>query len=393
MLSKLIRRLIVPAIILLMTACVHGAPSPSALPIGAPTASASATPSAGSVLTTSPSSTLESVTLTSTVSSLSQAGHGVGQLAMDDNNLYWTADGRGDIFRYPLHASGNAPIDIFARTQFDQGKVYLSPSDNPIRSGQWLVFADNQIRERRWALRAINTADGTERRIAEGAFPRVLLSFSSDGTWVAWATEDEQIIQDPQTGLTVYNFISEQKTQLGHPASMQNAWYETRVASGRLAANRQTPGGSELDLFDLASGLSRPIALDPTGTMHGLAFDGHWMAWIPGAADTGPTMLYDLQTGLSEIVPHSDENNSGTSPLLAGHWLTWNFSPNQPLLLYDLNTGQYLTVAEPQPGDELTSPAIHGNEIIWCRLRAYHPTPPATEWSYNSTIEWRALPG
>jgi hypothetical protein len=393
MLSKLIRRSIVSAFILLMIGCLRSNSDSSASPTGAPTASASATPPAGSVLTTSPSPTLENVTLTSTISSLSQAGHGVGQLAMDDNYIYWTADGGGDIFRYPFHSSGAAHSEIFALTQFNQGKIYMSPSDNLIRSGNWLVFADNQIRERRWELRAINMADGTERRIAEGAFPQVLLSFSSDGIWVAWATEDEQIIQNPQTGLTIYNFITEQKTQLEHPASVQNAWYETRVASGRLAADRQTPGGSEVDLFDLVSGLSRPIALDRTGTMHGLAFDGHWIAWIPGAADTGPTMLYDLQTGLSEIVPHSDENNSGTSPLLAGHWLTWNFSPGQPLIVYDLDTREYLTIAEPQAGDELTSPAIHGNEIVWCRLRAYHPTPAATEWSFDSTIEWRALPG
>ena len=383
MLRAISRPSVAIATFLLLTACAHGIPGSSESPSVMP---------AASVPTTTISPSLPSITLTSTVSSLSEAGHSVNQLAMDVTYIYWTADGGGGIFRYPLHASGNAQIDSIAQTQFDQGKVYLSPSDSPIRSGQWLVFADNQIRERRWALRAINVADGTERRIAEGAYPLVLLSFSSDGIWVGCATEDEQILQDPQTGLNVYNLQSDLKTLLGHPASMQDAWYETRVASGQLAANRQTPGGSELNLFDLASGLNRLIVSDPTGTMHGLAFDGHRIAWIPGAADTGPTMLYDLQKARSEMVPNSGVNNSGTSPLLAGHWLTWDFAPGQPLLVYDLDTRQYLTVAQPQPGDEFTNVAIHGNEIVWCRLRAHPPIPPATEWSYDSTIEWRVLP-
>jgi hypothetical protein len=382
---RLLCRFVAPAIILLMEGCSPAHPGP------APTAAFTATP-AGLLPSIATPLDLTGAALASTVSSLPEAGHGVDQLAMDDAYLYWTADGGGDIFRYPLRGSENAQIDIVARTQFDQGKVYLSPSDNSIRSGHWLVFADNQIRERRWALRAIDLTDGTERRIAEGVYPQVLLSFSSDGVWVAWATEDEQIIQNPQTGLAVYNLTSEQKTQLGHPASMQNAWYETRVASGQLAANRQTPRGSELELFDLASGLSRSIILDSTGTMHGLAFDGHWIAWIPGAADTGPTMVYDLQKARSEMIPNSGANNSGTAPLISGRWLTWSFTPGQSLVVYDLNSGAYRTIAESQSGDEQASVAIHGGEIAWVRLRAYSPTPPATEWSFDSVIEWRSLP-
>ena len=96
----------------------------------------------------------------------------------------------------------------------------------------------------------------------------------------------------------------------------------------------------------------------------------------------GPTALYNLQTAKTELLP-----DWGITPLLVGHWLTWEAASEQTLYLVDIFSHQSFTVAEAQPGDELSSPAIHGNLIAWCRV---HSNPDLTK--FDSTVEWRALP-
>lgn len=392
MFSMLLKLSFTIAIVLALAACGNNIPVAPILPtrtfpvpptshpvsILTPTATQAPaleiTPASLPILTSSPN-----IGLTSKINSVSIPGVFVNHLALDDKYIYWTESG-GNLFRFPLASSKSISATIFARTHFVKGILSGYPDQPLLRVGDWLIFDDRQITEQTgtWALRAINIEAQTELNLAQGERPTILYTFSSDGEWVVWTTgnfsPDIVTAQNLQTG---------QRQELARSDPVQNGWEQVAVSAGQAAAIQLSDNGRTLFLFELNSGQSRKLLSDTTGSdMDGLTFDGNWIAWKTGTNYQGPTALYNLQTAKTELLP-----DWGIAPLLAGRWLTWNATPEQPLYVVNLENRQSFIVAEAQPGDELTSVAIYGNVIAWCRLHS-----DLDHTKVDSRVEWRTLP-
>jgi hypothetical protein len=320
--------------------------------------------------------------LTSRIYDVSIPGVFVNHLAMDDKYLYWTTEDGSDLFRYLLVSSTSTPAAIVAKTHFDKGTLSKYPNDTLSRVGAWLIFDDRQITgpTETWELSALNVETQTELNLAQDSGSTNLYTFSSDGEWVVW------IAKDLSAGTTVIeskNLQTGQSQELARSDSRNNGWEQVAVSGGQAAAIQSRDDGRTLFLFVLKSGQSRKLLSDTTGSdMYGLTFDGKWIAWKTGTNSSGSTALYNLENNKIEILP-----DWGVSPLLVGHWLTWNAAYEQPLYVVDLESRQSFLVSEAQPGDNLTSVAIYGNLIGWCRVHSN-----IDHTKVDSRVEWRALP-
>ncbi|GEM_PF-3314317 len=324
----------------------------------------------------------QTIALTSTVYSVSIPDAFVNHLAMDGKYLYWTTESGSDLFRYPLAASTSTAATIVASTLFDKGVLSTYPDEALVRAGDWLIFDDCQIsgQTATWALRAINVETQTEVILAQSNGSTILYTFSSDGEWVVWITGD---LSTSTTIITAQNLQTGQSQELARSDSVQNTWEDVAVSAGQAVAVHLGDNGRTLFLFELDSGQSRKLLSDVKDTdIFGLTFNGNWIAWKKGRNSYGPTALYNLQNNKIEILP-----DWGVSPLLAGHWLTWDAAFEQPLYVVDLENHQSFLVADARPGDNLTSVAIYGNLIVWCRV---HTNIDRTE--IDSKVEWRVLP-
>jgi hypothetical protein len=394
MFSKLLQLSFTIAVVMILSACGNYIPivpiiptrtlpvPPTSQPVSVVTSIATQTPVLEITPTVLPIPTPTPIMdLTSKIYSLPIPGAFVNHVAMDDKYIYWTESG-GNLFRYPLASSQSVDATIYTRTYFAKGILSGYPDQSLSRVGAWLIFDDRQITEQdeTWALRAINVDTQTELNLAQGEGSTILLTFSSDGEWVVWITMD----LSAGTIMTVQNLQTGQRQELASSDSLRNGWEEVVVSAGQAVATELGDNGRTLVLFELKSGQSRKLLSDITGSdMAGLTFDGNWIAWKTGTNYQGPTALYNLQTAKTELLP-----DWGITPLLVGHWLTWEAASEQPLYVVDLESHQSFIVAEAQPGDELISVAIYGNVIAWCRLHSDLPD----NSKFDSTVEWRTLP-
>jgi hypothetical protein len=376
-------------ILMLLPACGKNTPSvaaPSTSPIALtftlpppfePTSAATALPSPGITPGYPPP-----LAMVSAVSGIPIPGAVVNHLAMDDANLYWTTGGGGHLLSHPLATAENSPATILTGTQFSQGRLSAFPRPSLFRVGDWLIFDDRQFAERSsgWMIRAFNVIHQTEKFLVQNRAGDILYSFSTDGEWLVWITGNASA----GTSVSAQNLRTGERTELASSESGQTGWEQVSVSAGRAAAIALGPDGRSLFLFDLATGQNRKLLTETDGSdMNGLTFDGNRMAWKTGTNFQGPTALYNLQTGTTDLLP-----NWGMQPVLAGRWLTWEPAAEQPLYLLDLEKHRSYLVAEARAGEELTSASIRGKLIAWGRSHLE-----STDGSQvNSRVEWRGLP-
>jgi hypothetical protein len=393
MLSKVWNLSIIAYLVIALAACGNNIPvvpmiptraisvPPTSQPVSVVPPVAIRTPSldlTATLFPTLPSS--EIAGLTSTIYSVPLPGEFVNHLALDDKYIYLTESG-GNLFQYPLTSSKNTAAKVFTRSYFVGGILSGYPDQSLLRAGDWLIFDDRQFTKQSeiWVLRAINVETQTELNLAQGGGSTIFYSFSSDGKWVVWISGD----LSTGTILTAQNLQTGQRRELARSNSARTGWEQVIVSAAQAVAIYRGDNGRTLSLFDLDSGQSRQLLSETSDSdMDGLTFDGDWIAWKTGTNYQGPTALYNLQTGQTELLP-----DWGITPLLGGGWLTWEAAFERPLYLVNLETRQSFIVAVAQTGDDLIDAAIHGNVIAWCRLHSEnHNT------KYDSTVEWRTLP-
>jgi hypothetical protein len=316
------------------------------------------------------------------VSTLPVPGATISRIALDDKSLFWTSGGGGYLFRHSFADPVTAPKTILAITQFSQGRLSPYPMPSLFRAGDWLIFDDRQFAERSsgWTIRSFNVVTSTDTILVRNQASNVLYSFSTDGEWLAWISGD----LTTGTILSSLNLQTGDRREIARSDLLSDGWEEVSVSAGRAAATQIGRDARNVFLFDLKSGESRKLAVDPAGSdISGMTFDGNWITWKTGTNSQGSTVLYNLQTAATEIFP-----DWGIQPILAGRWLTWAPGYDKPLYAVDLETLDRYLVAETQPGEELTAAAVRGDRIAWGRLHFNLPN----RSNVNSAVEWRSLP-
>ena len=205
--------------------------------------------------------------------------------------------------------------------------------------------------------------------------------------WVVWTRLQRSEAKDyAETVLTVYDLKTGEPRELDrHCADNDSMWVMPHMSDDHIVVERDLSdskgGGSDIYLFDLASGQARALTGNGRSSMPDIS--GRWVVWKEGPRfKEGRTVVYDIESGDEKIIAagHLDPHVAN------GRWVYWLMSAKEPLRVYDLKTDRLLTVAEPGENENLESVAVYDDTIAWYRNLDFEHAAPV-----DGLLEWRTL--
>lgn len=322
------------------------------------------------------------------VGSLSLSKQDVSGISLDDTHVYWSSAVNPRILsRYPL--SGQGAVETVAVSRYEDGDLQTNPA---IRSNDWLVFLDTPSSAQgiTWAIRALNLKTGQEQVVAEelhdpASWPGPF--FAADRDWVVWTRLQRSEAQGcAETVLAVHDLTTSETRELDrHCADNDSMWVMPHISGDHIVVERDLSdskgGGSDIYLFDLASGQARALTDNGHSSMPDIS--GRWMVWKDGPRfREGRTVVYDMESGETRIIAagHLDPH------VASSRWVYWLMSAKEPLRVYDLHTDSLLTVAEPGENENLQNVVLHDDIITWRRDLDFEHAPS------DGLLQWRTLP-
>ncbi len=317
----------------------------------------------------------------------------INYMISDDSYIYWIAAFGGTIYRYPL---SGGQIETVTVTQYSEGSLAMV---RPLRSGDWLVFADvkRQTLATPFTLRARNLRTSREEQLAINQaedFPPP--TFNVAGDWVVWTLLEKSKTINCQGGETVvamYNLQTKEHRELDRACIdnkyLWNANSPIGISSSHVVVDQMLPdaqgAGRRIYLFDLNKGTSTSLTGDKNGMFPALSED--WVVWkiMKDANDpSGNTMVLNLKTGERKEVPTSDQADE---PYIADNrWLYWDDLGRNEHTIYDLTTDESFTFTTTTNNDAHTGGwQIGGNTIVWSVI-VVDPNKPQNR---DVSLEWK----
>ena len=308
----------------------------------------------------------------------------INSLALDDRYVYFSA-GPGPILRQTLDQNQPLQLEEFAPIQYPSANVDGSLRVMPrLLKEHWLYYVDvgDGTATPLWTLRAKNTQTLAQKVVITGN--TCLIDFSVDGDTLAWietetepsgSGQERQYLGDSQ--IKTIQLSSGLVTVLGRsPAASGDIWLKIAVSGNRLASlqgsNRNSTEGKTL-LFDLTTGKSELLPSGALGSgtktcLRDIALAGPWLACSVSATKTA---LYNFETRQTQSFEELFETEMGrNAEKIEGEWLVW--SGHTQGNLYNLAQGKLVpvlpTTERPAYFFEV---AISGPTVAWIALEAY----------------------
>ena len=149
----------------------------------------------------------------------------------------------------------------------------------------------------------------------------------ADGDWVVWTRLQRSEAKDcAETVLTVYDLKTGEPRELDrHCADNDSMWVMPHMSDDHIVVERDLSdskgGGSDIYLFDLASGQARALTGNGRSSMPDIS--GRWVVWKDGPRfKEGRTVVYDMESGDEKIIAagHLDPHVAN------GRWVYWLMS-------------------------------------------------------------------
>jgi len=308
-------------------------------------------------------------------------------MVMDDTYIFWTS------LQEPLHlfatSLASAQTEVIATSRYTDRDTIMQ---QPVRTGDWLVFVDTHLNNTSWQIRAINLKTRTEQTVAEepgdpASWPGP--SMDADGDWVVWTrTGHNKSKNCDETILAVYNLKSGEKRELERLcAEHEHLWAFPHISGHHIVVEQDLPDekgkGNDIYLFDLITGQRTALTTNHESSMPTIA--GPWVVWkdLPRFRWDEADVLYNLQTNEKRYIYAPPD--FANFHVQSGRWLYWH--PFRGFHAYDLDTNRMFIIVPEGQDKFVTAGAVHGNIVVWCL-----DTEPAKAPPHDTVLQWRTLP-
>jgi len=162
-------------------------------------------------------------------------------------------------------------------------------------------------------------------------------------------------------------------------------------ADGRTEDPDLPPTGSDIYLYDLATGVETPICVEAGAQIYP-EIDGDRIVWLDNRSGNWEIYLHDLSTGATRKIASAPTTRllESRGPDISGDTIVWADERAHPtshkldVFMYDLPTDSLTQITSAEADQGLGGPRVEGKRIVWCDTRG---DPAGDIYMYDMELE------